>query len=1171
MGAMHWTDEQRDAIESRHENLLLAAAAGSGKTTVLVERVRRLIDEGADIGNMLIVTFTRAAAADMRASLIKKLTEAARTDAKYRPQAEAAEYAGISTIHAFCIDVLREYFQHAGVDPAFRVADSAEEAILRDKALDEAMNAVYAEGGEDWRALAENRTPDQVRSLTLKIYLFVMNRPRPWEWLDESIVRLERGEDIWSPILLASARRYLSDAAVLADDAWAMCRNDEFIEAYLKTATADCELISSLLTLDYEGLRGALSKPSFARLATIKGAADDPQAKAYRETRESLKALVKKAGERLSLSLEEGLEDLPASAAEVRALGRLARRLDEEYTRLKDERSLLTFGDLERRTLRALENDEVAQSLRERYTHIFVDEYQDVSDIQEAIITRIAREDNLFFVGDVKQSIYRFRSAEPTLFQSRYERYAHHEGGRLVLLNSNFRSRANILRFTNAVFAHAMQGGESEIVYDERAYLQCGASYQGDDAPVEVMLLSPGEAQDETDNSNDSAEGSEEESEAARLIRDMKDAEVEALAAARRIRELLGTPTYDAKAGEFRPLRYRDFVILTRQARDVAAQILSVLKREGIPAYADVSGGYLDVLEVRVAVALLRLIENRRRDVEWISVLRSPAMGLSSEELSRLRVRHPEGGYCDAVAHYAAHEEDDLSQRLRALLKRLEEWRLRSRAVPLPSFIFDVLRESGLYACVGAMPGGAQRQANLEILCDRAAAYEAAQTGALIGFLNYLEQMSVSRQDMGEAHVLGENDDVVRIMTVHKSKGLEFPVVFGLLMGRPFNTRASRDELLMHRELGVGLRHVDNRLVSRRDVLPRLAAAQKQLSENMAEEMRILYVLLTRAKDRLILLGSSAQMDRQLKKGALSVQTPMTPSSWLDILLPAVMTMPGGESLRGGAAAQDGASLVSVRLMTRSDMSAGEEEAAKNALGLFDEAAASPADEELIAAYRWRYPYEGDVMIPRKLTASGLGRELDGAAHPPELIERPAFMMETPEDMTGAERGTAAHTALQKLDLSALSGLTGERLHACIVRQLNDMAAGGVLTQAMRAVIRPRMLTAFFTEGPGKRLLRAQTVHREWMFTLKMSAREALNADSDEDVLVQGSIDCCFIEEGQWVLLDYKTDSTDDEQVIRARYEMQLRLYERALETLTGRPVKETLICLLRSGRTISL
>ena len=1162
---MQWTSEQREAIESRHTNLLLAAAAGSGKTTVLVERVLRLIDEGADIGNMLIVTFMRAAAADMRASLIKTLTRAAAQDVRFRAQAEAAEYAGISTIHSFCIDVLREYFQRADVDPAFRVADSAEAAILRDKALDAAMNAVYAAENGDLRALCENRTPEQVRDLSLRLYGFLADRPDPEKWLDEAIGRLERGEDVWSPILLESARRALGDAAALAEDALTFCQGSDFLSPYLKAAKADCELVDALLKMDYEPLRVALEKPAFTRLATIRGASDDPDATYYRTMRDEFKKAVAKAGDRLPLPLEDAIEDLPASAAEVRALRSIVTRLDEEYTRLKDERSILTFGDLERRTLRALEDDSVAQALRDKFTHIFVDEYQDVSDIQEAILTRIAREDNLFFVGDVKQSIYRFRSAEPTLFQSRYERYGRGEGGRLVLLNNNFRSRASILNFTNAVFARAMQGGPSEIVYDERAYLRCGAAYQGEDAPVELTLIAP----DDEGDSEPPEEG--EGGEAMRLILDMKDAEVEALVAARRIRALLGTPTYDVKAGAFRPLRCRDFVILIRQARDVAAQILAVLKREGIPAYADVSGGYLDVVEVRVAVALLTLIENRRRDVEWIAVLRSPAMGLSSEELSRLRVKHPGGGYCDAVGAYADQEDDELAHRLRAMRAHLDEWRARSRVTPLPSFIFDVLRESNLYACVGAMPGGAQRQANLDILCDRAAAYESAQTGGLTGFLNHLEQMSVSREDMGEAHVLGENDDVVRIMTVHKSKGLEFPVVLGLMTGRPFNTRSSRAELLMHRETGVGLKHIDNRLVSRRDVLPRLAAAQKQLSEGIAEEMRILYVLLTRAKDRLILTGASAHMEKQLRRGRLAVRRALTPSNWLDILLPAVMTMPGGEALGAGAPLVDSGARVSVSVITRASLSACEGEEAQKVDALFDEAAAAEPDESMLRAYRWRYPHEGDVLVPMKLTASGVKRELDGPAHPPELLDRPAFLSEDADAMTGAERGTAAHTALQKLDLTALKALEGDALHAEIVRQLNHMAETGALTPAMRDVVRPRMLASFFMDGPGAWLLKADTARREWMFTLKMSAREALGADSDEYVLVQGSIDCCFVEDEQWVLLDYKTDRTDDEEELRRRYEPQLRLYARALETLTGRPVKETLICLLRAGRTIAL
>ncbi|MBO4298077.1 MAG: UvrD-helicase domain-containing protein, partial [Clostridia bacterium] len=641
---MAWTDEQRAAIESRGENLLLSAAAGSGKTAVLVERVLRLIGEGADISAMLIVTFTRAAAADMRAALIRALSKAALVKARFRAQAEAAEYAGISTIHSFCTDILREHFQKAGVDPAFRVADSAEAAILMNKALDSAMNAAYEAGGDDLAALAEGRSPDQVRELVSQLYRFVLDRPESFGWLDEAVSRLERGEDIWSDVLAKAAKRRLADALALAREGVSMCQGRDYLAPYMKTAEADAALVEGFMPLGYEPLREALESPAYTRLPTLRGAKDDPDALAFRDLRDDVKKLVKRAGEKLPLPLGDALGDLAASAREVRALGDIARRLDAEFTRLKDERSLLTFADLEIRALRALEDPGVQAALRERYTHVFVDEYQDVSDIQEAVVNRIARENNLFCVGDVKQSIYRFRNAEPSLFQSRFERYGRGEGGRLVLLSRNFRSRASILGFTNAVFARAMRGGDSEITYDEAAFLRPGAAYEGPDSPVELWLIGREGAESAGDDP------------AAQLILDMKDAEVEALAAARRIAELVGTPTWDAKKGAFRPLKYRDFALLTRTMRDVAPLMLAVLKREGIPAYADVSGGYLDVVEVRVAVALLRLIENRHRDVEWIAVLRSPVMSLTSEELAEVRLRAPEGPYCDAVAACAAGE-----------------------------------------------------------------------------------------------------------------------------------------------------------------------------------------------------------------------------------------------------------------------------------------------------------------------------------------------------------------------------------------------------------------------------------------------------------------------------------------------------------------------------------
>ncbi len=1158
---MAWTADQRAAIESRGENLLLSAAAGSGKTTVLVERVLRLIGEGADIGAMLIVTFTRAAAADMRASLIRALEKAALADPRYRAQAEAAEYAGISTIHSFCIDILREHFQKANVDPAFRVADSAEAAILMEKALDAAMNAAYEADSPDLRALSEGRSPVQVRDLAGQLYRFILNRPEPFAWLDEAIARLEEGEDVWTPVLAGAAKRILADALALARQGEAICRGSDFLAPYLKTAAADRAFIEALLPLDYEPLQQALAAPEFLRLPPLKEAKDDPAALAFRDNRDEVKKLVKKAAEKLPLEMSGARADLAESAREVRALADIARRLDAEYTRLKDERGLLTFDDLEHRALRALGDEGVRAALRERYTHVFVDEYQDVSDIQEAVISRIAREDNLFCVGDVKQSIYRFRNAEPSLFQRKFERYGRGEGGRLVLLSRNFRSRANILNVVNAVFARAMRGGDSEITYDEAAFLRPGAAYEGQDPPVELYLVSGDDAEPAPVGDDDSA---------ARLIMDMKDAEVEALIAARRISELVGTPTWDVKKGVFRPLQYRDFVLLTRQARDVAARMLAVLKREGIPAYADVSGGYLDVMEVRVAVALLRLIENRRRDVEWIAVLRSPVMNFTSEQLAEVRLAAPDGRYCDAVTACAARD-DALAQRLRGLKRRLDRWRDESLARPLASFVFSVLRESGLYASVGALPGGAQRQANLDILCDRARAYEAAQAGGLTGFLRCLEAMSAAREDMGEAHVLGENDDVVRIMTVHKSKGLEFPVVFGVMLGRPWGRHGPRGDMTAHRALGVGLRHVDNLLGSKRDTLPRLAAVEQAALESEAEEMRILYVLLTRARDRLILTGSAQNADRLLRRAAISARTPLAPASFLDLLLPALIRMPGAGPLDAGLPVDPDGPRIEARVLTRAMLSAREAEEGDRADALFDEALAAMPDEGLLAAYRWKYPHQDSVLLPLKLTASGLSRVLTGPAEPPELIERPAFLAGDAAAMTGAERGTAAHAALQHMDLDALRGLRDDALHVEIVRQLNAMTDRALLTPAMREAVRPRMLADFFAEGPGARMLRAAELRREWMFTLRLTAREALGADSDEMILVQGAIDCCFLEDGQWVLLDYKTDRTDDGEELRRRYEPQLRLYARALEKITGIPVRETLICLLRNGTVMAV
>ena len=1043
----NWTGDQRAAIEARGENLLLAAAAGSGKTTVLVERVATLLQEGADVRNMLIVTFTRAAAADMRMSLIRRLNALGETDARFRQQAEFAEFASISTIHSFCTDLLRAHFQTAQIDPAFRIADSAEENILRAKALNFAMNQAYAVESASHLALTAGRTPEEVSALAGRMYSFLMQRPDPWGWLDEKIEQLERGEDHFTPALCHAADRVLKDAKAVADYMYELCLRLDKLAPFIKTCEADLELIDSLMEMDYAALQAALKKPTYARKPGVRGLKEDPDARQYDQLRDQMKELIKRAGKCLPLELGGALSDLPECAGELKGLREIVKALDEEFMRLKDEKSLLTFTDLERRTLHVLQDEAVRQAVRERYDYVFVDEYQDVSDVQEAILTAAARENGLFAVGDVKQSIYRFRHAEPTLFMGKYAAYRQHEGGRLIVLNQNFRSRKTVLSYTNCVFERAMRGEDSEIEYDDAARLYPGASYEGDDPPVEIHLIDKTGADDSLPEPDE--EGGE-DGEAARLLAEMKDAEAEALLVARRIRQLRGQLIYDAKKGQYRPLEWRDFVILTRQVKDVGQQMLGVLRREGIPAYADVSGGYLDVMEVQVALALLRLTENRKRDPEWIAVLRSPCIGLSSSELALIRTRFPKEAYSDAVRHYAKIGEDALADRLLALLRRLDHWRAIACALPLSQLIWLILSESGFYSVCGALPGGSQRQANLDMLCDRAAAYEQTHAGGLTGFLSYIEDMNSAKEDTGEAHMLGENDDVVRIMTVHKSKGLEFPVVFGVLLGKALRGGGQKGGLVMHREIGIGMKHLDMSLRTLRDTLPRLAAEALAQSEAQAEELRILYVLLTRARDRLILIGTVKSLEPAIGRWQMSWKSPITPNCWLDLLMPPVCGLPGGEELRGGGRIENEAlPRIELNMHSRASLMCAEEEAAQSGTALMDDARAAESDAQWIDAYQWTYPHEEAVLLPLKLTASGLSREITGPAQPPELIERPAFLSEAME-MTGAERGTATHAALQGLELSALRGLDEAALHQAVVMQLNEMTRQGRLTQCAR-------------------------------------------------------------------------------------------------------------------------
>ena len=1142
----NWTDEQLRAIEARGSNILLSAAAGSGKTTVLVERVLRLIEsDGADVDRMLVVTFTRAAASDMRVKLSRRLGErAAAGEGRCREQLLKLDRASISTLHAFCSDFLRTNFETAGVDPAFRILDDAVDARLRDEALDAALEEAYAAGGEALLALDYGRGPKGVRAAAELLLRRMEDRPDPEAWLREVARCDDAALSRWQDELKAAARRAMRTALVHLNHALSLpgCPSN-FESAML----ADVEALSEMLLLeDYDAIYRAVSEYKPASARGKRGPGADPEtAEVVKSLRDSAKRAMDGI-QLVDLPLSQSRADAVALGGQIGTLAGIALRAAELYEAGKAEQSGLTYSDLEHRTLRSLSNPATARAMRERYDYIFVDEYQDTSDIQEALVNAICREDNLFMVGDVKQSIYRFRLAEPRLFMAKYADYARGDGGLLLPLTRNFRSNPGVLDFVNMVFERVMTGGDAEIVYDDLARLNPGLPEEGGPGADVSILLVDSDAEPEEDAEEDSPE-------------QLKGMELEGTLIARTIHRMMAEdPT----------LKYRDFAILTRSKATAFSAMMPVMLAHGIPAYADGQAGYFESVEISWLLSMLRLVENARSDVELIAMLRSPAAGLTADELARIRIAYRDLAYVDAAASYAEEKDDAIAGRLRRFFGLLEDWRMKSDSLGLGEFVRMVLDESGFYTYAGALPGGAQRQANLDRFVVMACGYDDEFSGSLTRFLGYVEHTR-QRGDGDAAHLLGENDNVVRMMSVHKSKGLEFRVVFGAELSKKYHAERSSAPLLAHRDLGVGMSYYDPDLRTRRLTLPQAAIMARQRREDVAEEMRILYVMLTRAKQKLVLVGTVKGAEDAMKRWSALSAAPFAASCHLDLIMAA----------RCGAEAEGRPTFSELRVLPAPEIRPEAEERGDGARALFDGVMAHPEqyeDEDLDRQLAWRYPDPLSAGKPLKLTASGLLRELEGPQELPTLAERPAFLMESARRMTGAERGTAHHRCMQLLDLDALAGLSGQALTRAIGQQLDDCADRRLLEDAQRQAVRPARLARFLESETGLRLRRAATVRREWPFNVMLRLGEALTDEEaarfgDGELLVQGTIDCCFVEDGAWVLLDYKTDRADDMDALRAHYEKQLKVYALALERITGMPVKQRLLCLLESGETLEV
>ena len=908
---MGWTTEQEQVIAARNCNLLVSAAAGSGKTAVLVERIITRLTEGEDplnVDQLLVVTFTEAAAAEMKERIrgaIEKKLEEEPENIHLQRQATLIHHARITTIHSFCLSVVRDYFHTIDLEPGFRTMEEGERKLLMQEVMEELLEEEYRKGEASFTDFVEmaatGRDDRKVEELILNLYEFSRSNPDPETWLCDSIQSYEEAENQpWDSLpfvklALEQTWASLEDLEQSLVYAKSVCEDTDGPAAYEAAIVSDIERIRKLRKAEsFQKLQEALSGLSFDRLATNR---DQSVSEEKIQTVKSLRDQVKK--ELTSIrdqffyeTVEELRGDLRRAKPFVQELVRLTVAFGQAFEAKKQSQGVIDFGDMEQYALRILRKEEIAEEYRNKYEEIMIDEYQDSNLIQETLLTQISRVNrgkyNVFMVGDVKQSIYRFRLSRPELFMEKYETYGIEADGpkRRIDLHKNFRSRREVLDAVNYLFYQIMTKALGRVEYDEQAALYVGAQFEEKPGfDTEVLLIEEGDS--------------------------LESKELEARAVAARIKELkAGMVIFDKESGTCRSVAYRDIVILLRSLKGWTDIFSNVLNEEGIPTFCGTKEGYFQTREISLLLDYLKILDNEKQDLPLTAVLASCFGGLTSEELAQIRCAYPEGPFYQAAMYYARERKDP---KLCAFFAQVHAFRKQVPYTAIHELLETIVSVTGYRDYVLALPGGVQRRANLDMLIEKAKAYESTSYKGLFHFLRYVEQLRKYQVDYGEANTSDEMADAVRLMSIHKSKGLEFPVVIVAGMGKRFNTQDIHSQMVIHQDLGIG---VDAVYLKERMQAPTFLKKMIQNEtrlENLGEELRVLYVALTRAKEKLILTGTLKSVEEKRKQyDRIRSQTgrPLAfgllqkAASYLDFLVPALMRLEQDHAKGNGYMAQ---------------------------------------------------------------------------------------------------------------------------------------------------------------------------------------------------------------------------------------------------------------------------
>ena len=1202
MAAMTWTKEQQEVIETRGCSLLVSAAAGSGKTAVLVERIIRMITDEAhpvDMDRLLVMTFTNAAAAEMRERIgdaLEKRLEENPGDKNLERQSMLLTHAKITTIDSFCLGLLREHFHELSIDPGFRVADEGELLLLQADVMKELLEAAYEKADPEFLhfvdCYASGRTDGELEDYILQVWRFAQSNPWPKEWMEacrkelsESTLGTDEGfeQTEWMKFLIHDVhvqaeewREQLFQAAEIAGE-------EDGPQGYLPMLMEDIRAMEQLMEAEtYRDICRCLEAPMFGRLAAARKKEIDPEKKELAAAlRNQAKDGVKKMKALyLPASPEAIFSDMAEAAGPVLVLLHLAEEFSRRFQEAKEEKNLVDFNDLEHFALKILTGGSAdhapgpaADELASFYEEILVDEYKDSNQVQEALIQCISRErfgtPNVFMVGDVKQSIYKFRLAKPELFMEKYESYSVGEGShRKIELHKNFRSRPQVLESINGVFYRIMTKPLGSIRYTEDAALYPGADFPPLQKEVwgktELLLLNTGDSLFQSMD-EDRADYTAKEAEARLIgmkIRELTDPET-------------GMKIWNGKTGEYEPLRKKDVVILLRSLSGWTEEFLSVLGSMGIEACADSRTGYFTAVEVETVLNLLAVIDNPCQDIPLCGVLRSPIGGLTDRELAVMMAaykKNPEKGqdtgFYGAVKSYLERGDDtgndEIYRKLSSFMELLRELRREAEYLPVYRLLYRIFEKTGYYDYVSVMPAGRVRQANLDMLVEKAAAFSKTSYQGLFDFIRYIEKLKKYNTDFGEARGLGDEDDVVRLMSIHKSKGLEFPVVFLAGGGKAFNRQDTRGKILIDETLGVAADYFDPQKRVKAVTLKKNVLGRRLGLESLGEELRILYVAMTRAKEKLIITAADRYLENRLEKwGRLSLSggkeqgLPFTvlssASSYLDWLL---------------MAAGDDKKLLDIREVPVARLLWEEErnQLEKSSVGAFLQTLRSETGAKVSDLIAKAYPHEADVSLHVKMSVSELKErgQFTDDGESDFLPTLPDFMKEgeqVPENGAagGVFRGTAYHRILELLSFRNVQTDTD------LEQEMERIRGEQMIDEKAFSVISQKTLEQFFRSEMAKRMIEADCcgkLHKESQFVMGIPAYEMDEADSGEPVLIQGIIDAWFEEEDGVVLVDYKTDRIQkgQEAVLLERYRLQMIYYARALLQITGKRVKEAII-----------